>query len=641
MSTHLGRKLGVFAVISDTHVNPDEDLCNSPFPVNRRANRRLRHVVRELVQQPVDFVVHLGDLVHPVPESGAAYTQAADAYHRIMAELSVPVHALPGNHDIGDTPIKGGPASPTTEPMIRAWEDAFGPQYQSFDALGIRFLLLNAQLINSGLAAEAEQRAWLTAQLENAGDMRKILCLHHPAYLMTPDERDHYDNTNQPGRGWLLDLLREHQVEAMFSGHAHNFWYDRFGETDYYLAPATSFVRQDYSEMLRAVPPGDSEFGRDDRAKLGYFLVTVYEQGHVVRMVRTDGAEIGIDDPSPAPAPAIQAPDARAGVRPLLGFDLRQNWAEVTEVPPSGGLDEFDRKPVRNDYPLLALQEMGVGHVRIPLHDLLDPARRARLGALTHLGFRITLFSYGVPDAAALELISACADQLSDWEITLDWPDLDAALPALEQARARAGLPLYLSRMRTKDDIKQAGTYFHVINHGFSVSDHAQLDRLSGSVFDGVVFRLGRGDPVAETLQQAEAAATRAGLRASVHLRMGGDNPAEPVLDPEGSAERLVQAMVTAATLQNTRVVRDTLISVDRGYFVRQGMIDRCCNPTGLLNVVKTLHALLAEAAEPVQITGTSPFAWRMGAHSYQLTPDARLHRSDGVHFNLMSARRE
>ncbi|WP_372570701.1 metallophosphoesterase family protein [Ruegeria jejuensis] len=595
MGKHLGAKLGCFALISDTHVNPTDDSCNSPFPVNQRANWRFRHVVRELNQQPAKFVIHAGDLLHPVPETRAAYVQAAREYRTIASELTVPLYEIPGNHDIGDTPIKGGPASPTTDATIAAWEQQFGPQFQSFDSWGIRFLLINAQLINSGLSSEMEQRNWLEAELAGSQAQRKMLVLHHPLYLMEPTERDHYDNTNQPGRGWLLDLIKAHSVEAVFAGHAHNFWYDRFGVTDYYLAPATSFVRQDYSEMLRATPPEDSEFGRDDRAKLGYFLVTVYENGHVVRMVRTNGAEITAEDTRKPASPAIIAPDPREPSHPVLGFDLRQNWAEVTEVPPSGGLDEFDRKPVRNDYPLLALQEMGVRHVRIPLHDLLDPVRRLRLASLAHLGFEITLFSYGVPDDNLLALIAGQAKVLLDWEVTIDWPDLEALAPRLQQAHSKTGLPLLLSRMRTKDDVKGKGTYFHVINHGFSAENAEQLVTLAGMGFAGAVFRLGRTDPVADTLHAIDAAASQAGLNASVHMRMGGDNPALKVDDLDSTVKRLSEGMTHAAKLKQTRLVCDTLISVDRGYFVRVGMIDRCCNPTPLLDVVKRQHAELAK----------------------------------------------
>ena len=59
----LGKRLFSFAVVADTHVNQDETTCNSPFEVNRLANARMRHVVRELNSHDVAFVVHLGDLV--------------------------------------------------------------------------------------------------------------------------------------------------------------------------------------------------------------------------------------------------------------------------------------------------------------------------------------------------------------------------------------------------------------------------------------------------------------------------------------------------------------------------------------------------------------------------------------------------
>ena len=219
----LGRKLYSFAVISDTHVNPDEDVCNSPFPVNARANRRFRHLVGDLNRRNITFVMHLGDLLHPVPETGALYAQAANAYREIVSELSVPIHHVPGNHDIGDTPTKGGPASPTTEAMIAAWQAEFGAQYQKVEYDGVTFLLLNAQLINSGLHDETVQRDWVERELASTPG-RVMVMLHHPVYLCAPDEPNHYDNTDAPGRDWILEQLKLHKIEAMFSGHAHNFW---------------------------------------------------------------------------------------------------------------------------------------------------------------------------------------------------------------------------------------------------------------------------------------------------------------------------------------------------------------------------------------------------------------------------------
>ncbi len=588
MPQDLGEKKFTFAVISDTHVNPDDDQCNSPFPVNARANRRFRHVVADLNSRNIDFVVHLGDLVHPVPGSGELFAEAAAAYKTIVADLKVPIHILPGNHDIGDTPVKGAPSEPTSSETISIWEQHFGPQYSAFSHKGIRYVLLNAQLINSGLPDEATQQAWLEAELSKTQE-RIFLMLHHPPYLCAPDEPNHYDNTDPPGRKWILDLLTSHKVEAMFSGHAHNFWYDRYDNTDYYLAPSTSFVRQDYSEMARVAPRQDSELGRDDRAKLGYFIVTVFEHGHTVQIIRTEGMELTEGQTAKPFASLGLTP--RQNTAALIGFDLRQNWAEITEVPPSGGLDEFDRKLVRNDYPLLALIEMGIQNIRIPLSDLRDPMRFERLRHLHHLGLRATLFSFALPSESDMALIKKAADVLQDWEMTIDWSSFSELLPEITAAQDYTGLPVFLSRMRTKADLNAGDTYFHVINHGFSSNDSEMLEALSKSPISGAIFRLGFLEPVRDTLTQIAKISQSNGLAASVHLRVAGDNPALLQNDEQVTIDRVTSAMDFTQEQSQLRIFCDAFTECDRGYFGKIGAIDRLGNPSALLYAIKKEHA--------------------------------------------------
>ena len=67
MSIELGDRLFTYAVITDTHVNFSETECNSEFEINLRANGRLRHVIQDLNNRDISFIVHLGDIVHPVP----------------------------------------------------------------------------------------------------------------------------------------------------------------------------------------------------------------------------------------------------------------------------------------------------------------------------------------------------------------------------------------------------------------------------------------------------------------------------------------------------------------------------------------------------------------------------------------------
>ena len=101
--------------------------------------------------------------------------------------------------------------------------------------------------------------------------------------------------------------MEEYGVEALFIGHVHNFWFYRHAETDCYLLPSTAFVRLDYSEMYRIAPGPDAEFGRNDKPKLGYFVVHVHEGGHVCDVIRTYGAEAALGSPLAA-GPACVAP---------------------------------------------------------------------------------------------------------------------------------------------------------------------------------------------------------------------------------------------------------------------------------------------------------------------------------------------
>ena len=92
MSAELGIRLFTYAVVTDTHVNFGETECNSEFKINQRANGRLRHVIRDLNNRDVDFVVHLGDIVHPVPAVPDLYEMAAKCFHEQAAKLNHPLY---------------------------------------------------------------------------------------------------------------------------------------------------------------------------------------------------------------------------------------------------------------------------------------------------------------------------------------------------------------------------------------------------------------------------------------------------------------------------------------------------------------------------------------------------------------------
>ena len=599
MSTDLGEYQFSYAVITDTHVNFGEMESNSEFEINQRANGRLRHVIQDLNRRDLEFVVHLGDIVHPVPAVRDRYKIAAELFHEQVLDLRHPLYLVPGNHDIGDKPIVWSPGAVACDAYIDLWKETFGPNYHAVDHRGCRFFMIDSQVINTGLAAETKQKTWLETEMADAAkhDLRIFIHAHYPIYLTKPCEDEHFDNLAQPGRSWLLELMKQYGVEAQFSGHVHNFWFNRFELTNCYALPSTAFVRQDYAEIYRAAPLPGTEGGRSDLAKLGYFVVQIYDHGHTCQWVRTFGA---IAEPGSVAKPStVQV----CGVHPLrnphsrFGFDMRQNWLEEVEIPPSGSLDEFDRKRMRNDYALMALLETGVRRVRIPATDLLVPEHRARLEDCACLGLRFTLFSLGVPNERLLELVAGAEKIIDTWEICDTLENLPNVVDAVRATVKTASVALYLSRIRTREDQESTGgKYHHMIVHGFTADDGEQIKKLAGLVdVQGLVFRIEGSMSPWEAARMASDLCEPYELNASLHIRMTKGPPGLQQTDDDWVANRVAEAVAAACAFEGVHVYADTFADVDRGYYRRHGVVDRFYNPRPGFEVVRQLLAVFAQ----------------------------------------------
>ena len=367
-----------FVVVADTHVNEAEDTSTSPFETNHLANPRARHVFAEIaaMRPPPSFVVHLGDIVHPVP-SLPTFHDAVGNFKAIASQLPVPLHVVPGNHDVGDKTVDWMPAEQVCDDYLATYRNAFGADFHAFDENGVRFVMLNSLLLNSGLSDEARQRAWLEERIDSAGDLRVFIFMHYPPYIHRPDEAGNYDNVDEPARAWLLAQIAKPAVEAVFAGHVHNFWYDRAGEAEMYLLPSTAFLRHDFSEFCPVAPPADSEFGRGDVAKFGWFRVDVFDDDHVAYAVRSHGRRCGPEDDTSDVRPRRHLAHPKTSGFDNVGVELRHPWAEAMQITATGGVQEFGRKWARNDYPLLALWEMGVRLCKVPDVDVLESPSRA------------------------------------------------------------------------------------------------------------------------------------------------------------------------------------------------------------------------------------------------------------------------
>lgn len=600
-----------FAVIADSHVNPSDADLISPYESHRLTNSRLEHTVRVLNALGPAFVMHVGDMVHPVPEA-VSYPQAVARFRRAIEGLAMPLHAVAGNHDIGDKLADYVPAGSIRPEYLSLYCEHFGPDYYSFDAAGCHFTVINTSLINSGLPQEAGQRAWLEQDLAANAGRRIFLFMHYPPFIATPAEHGHYDNIDEPGRSDLLDLLQRHAVAAAFTGHVHNFFFNRHGATPIFSLPSTAFVRSDYTEMFSIGQPPAHENGRNDSAKLGVLVVDVYADRVVPQFIRTFD-QMGSADARSAQRDWPLLPPA-AGPMRALGIDLRHGWTELHSIPYSSMLDEFRRKQARNDYPVMALWEMGIRRLRVPLDDLLDAMARERMAALAALGARFTVFSFGWPDAASLAVIAAHRELLAAVEVILKWPlpaDVDERLARL---RATCGVALHVSRFWSASGQSRDGKQIKLlVDHGFSavsgdaLADSACVDpaladpaladlaaAVRAGAVDALVFRVASSVPAHAGIAAAVQAAAALGARAQVHVRLASDSPAEGRNDPLINGHRVLEAALCAHTEPAADVFIDTLADVDRGYFPRAGLVDRRFNPHPAGRALRNLHGVLS-----------------------------------------------
>lgn len=594
-----------FAVVADTHTRPEAGDLSSPWEVNKLANGRCRFVAALVKRMAPAFTIHLGDVVHPVPVL-PSYHGAAQAALEIFADLGHEIRYIPGNHDVGDKPFKANPAGRVTAEAVELYRRYFGAPYASFDHEGCHFVLINSPVLNSGLACETEQKPWLERDLEAHRGKRIFLFTHYPPYVLEPDEPSNYDNLDEPGRGWLLDLVKRYSIEALFAGHVHNFFYHRHGATDCYVLPATSFFRQDYAELFRveAAP----EHGRNDAEKLGFLTVDVYDAGHVARIHRTNGETLA---PGAALAPATeQVPSCHPRERrpAPLGVHLRHPWAEVTEFPYNGPMDEFLRKRARNDYTLMTLWELGVRRLRLPIADLMGAETRSRMAALRTMGHEFNVFGFGVPDRSALAILETHRNLVDVLEIVIPWDDAADVAREIAVLKERVRRPLTLAKMETSAEKRTEGSRFsHFVSYGFRTAELGLIDAFREKVdrvraVDGYVFRLRFEESPWEMVPRLAAFGRERDLRITVNVRLASENPAEYNADDHAIANQVAEAMVVAFAHPRVDSYIDTYVDLDRGYFPRHGLFDRRYNPRPASFVYRHLQGFLASIGEPLAL---------------------------------------
>lgn len=627
-----------FVVVSDTHHIHDPEMYGESDSVtatvarswSARADSALR--LANALGKPLLF--HVGDLTQEYP-GHPSYDVGQRSSRDRVAATGFHAHYTAGNMDIGDKPDPTSPAGWVEPSFLRDHEGFYGRSYYSLSRDGVHFVVLNSQLMNSALAVAAEQQAWLEDDLERHRGERVVVFLHLPPFVVDADEPGlgAYDTLSEPARGWLLGLFDTYDVEAVFSGHIHFRMFNRVRGTRLYTVPSTTLTRPGFCELFPVMP---GERGWGDLPKLGLFLVRVLDDRIDVHLVRTDGDQTtyAAADPDWEGPRRIVTRVSRGLRHSPLGAYLRQPLAAST--PGAVVYPNLVRHRMRDDYPLMAAVELGIGHVRFPLEDLDDARQRERLEILRDEGVALTATTIRWSDETSRDLPAIdCLELQLAGRMHPDDGDDALAARARRGGIAVAWAPIVMDR---------EGTVHMRPRVGYRLDELAELDAW-----------LAERDRTLERVVVLPAERPWAAVRALAATPLAAIEALDLVVplgvDHERNVPLVAEAIVAAAILPGCRLIVDPLQELDRSAALMGGLLDRLSNPRPAFHVVRLMNTLLyasAGAYEPLAdeadgvygvqrgearrwvITGDAP-ADALGALARQSGPEGRLHVVDLV----------
>jgi 3',5'-cyclic-AMP phosphodiesterase len=226
-------------LVSDTHLS-----ASAP-----RAQANWDAVLSHVDATGPDLVIHLGDLSQDGAH-GAADLQYGRAQ---LGRLPVPWRAVPGNHDVGDNPWPGAPeGSAVDAARHQRWLDIVGADHWAATIGDWTLLAVNAQLMGSGLAAEAAQWSWLEEQAREHHRKPVALITHKPVTTTGTElaAAPPYRFWPQPAYRRLTGLFGGRPPALVLSGHLHQYRMLTLGSTDHLWVPTAWAVLPDHAQPV-------------------------------------------------------------------------------------------------------------------------------------------------------------------------------------------------------------------------------------------------------------------------------------------------------------------------------------------------------------------------------------------------------
>ena len=580
----LPKALFEFVIISDSHYMLDPAGGSLEFENRRKQSARREVALRMAAALAPEFVVHNGDMVQEYPDNLERFYKSMDESLEQVRACGVEPYYVAGNHDIGDKPDPTAPASHVSREVLDWYHRTFGKSWYSFDLDDCHFVVLNSQIMNGTLPDAAEQEAWVGTDLAEHGEKRLFILLHMPPYLFDENEPSlgHYDNLADPARTWLLNLVRVYKVEMLVAGHVHFAFFDRLAETRYAVLASPVFTRPGFSCLFAGSPP--PERGRNDVPKFGFYLMRVRPDNTDVHFIRTAGCE------KFSPNTEERLITRVSGTLPHspLGITLSQPLSTTAEIPRAW--PAAIREKVRNDYPLLACMEMGVGYVRAPLTDFLDTFQRGRLEILRKEGVKlnaVVIFSEEFDILGAMSEVRPRIDGLEIQIVGALYPS-EKCIGVIKVLQERFGVSVTLSPIVCRE--ATSGKQFPRFRLGYAPQEISPLSQfLVGNdvVIDRVICKLDTDQSLCNQIQDI-AEITPCSHISNVDFSLEFSSTNDQV-----NANLAAEALFSMATIPGSRIYFEPVSDLDRTMDVTYGLLDTLCNPRSVSRILQSLNTIM------------------------------------------------
>jgi len=175
-----------------------------------------KKAIQKLNLMQPDFVISVGDLIDGYTENVKLVEKQWAENDRLIGKLQMPFFYVAGNHDMSNFLMR------------KIWTKRFGPSFYHFIYHKVLFLCLNTEDAAPGQLSSAQLEYFKNVLNKNMNVRWTMVFMHRPLW----------DNKSMGGFEKIEKLLTD-RPHTVFSGHTHNYLYDKRGKNKYFVLATT------------------------------------------------------------------------------------------------------------------------------------------------------------------------------------------------------------------------------------------------------------------------------------------------------------------------------------------------------------------------------------------------------------------